>query len=135
MTTPEGPRTPEQPYDDAEDRLSNQAGSYADGHFWEGTAEPIKPGKTWEEIEADKEGVPKKKVSSRTRSKIAKAATGPQYGDEAGVGYPGGKPPEHQNFPAISAEQAALNHEASQNWRARGEQAIRDGTHAVDDDE
>jgi hypothetical protein len=48
-------------------------------------------------------------VSSAARSRRARAAMGPQYGEEAGVGYPGGLPPEHQPRVILSDDQVARN--------------------------
>jgi hypothetical protein len=132
MTTPEGPQPPEQPWQDEEDRLADQAGSYDAAHRWMGTAQ-IRAAEYLATL-ANQDKFAKKPLSSAKRRRIANAAMGPQYGDEAGVGYPGGKPPEHQNWPPLSKEQAALNHDASQNWRQRAEKAIREGTHVVEED-
>jgi hypothetical protein len=48
-------------------------------------------------------------VSSATRSRRARAAIGGQLGEEAGVGYPGGVPFEHQPRVILSADQLATN--------------------------
>lgn len=48
-------------------------------------------------------------TTSLDRSRRARAAMGPQYGEEAGVGYPGGLPPEHQPRIVLSEEQLAIN--------------------------
>ncbi len=68
---------------------------------------------------------------SARHSRRVRAAMGPQYGEEATVGYPDGRP-EDQQYQPLSPEQAALNHRFARDWRKIGEEAIRDGTHGVD---
>lgn len=70
---------------------------------------------------------------SAERSRRTVVATGPQYGEESHVGYPDGRP-EDQSFTPLPAEQAARNHRFSQNWRQVADEAIRNGTHAVEND-
>ncbi len=72
-------------------------------------------------------------MSSPQRSRRARAAVGPQFGEEAGVGYPGGKTPEHQDLPPLSDEQHARNSHFKTNWRKVAAEAIKNGTHAVED--
>lgn len=69
---------------------------------------------------------------SAKRRRRARAAVGPQYGEESQVGYPEGRPEDRPYVP-VSAEQAARNHSFAKNWKQIGDEAIRNGTHAVED--
>ena len=70
-------------YDDQLDRLSNQAGSYEVAQAWMGDAPDASVSPTWAELEADKEVPASAKLSPARRRQIARAAVGPQYGDDA----------------------------------------------------
>ncbi len=116
----------DEPYDDAEDRLSNQVGDYDRAQYFTGTADTIHAVPDWREEEADtyRSSTPSVPFSAQN-SRKSRLAIGPRFGEEAGVGYPGGVPPEHQNWPAPTAEQAARNHEHATNWKTIGAEASK----------
>jgi hypothetical protein len=58
-------------------------------------------------LAVDPPKVPKLANPHRTRSKIAKDAIGPRYGEEEGVGMPDGKPHYYQAYKELTPEEAA----------------------------
>lgn len=72
--------------DDKIDRLSDQVGSYDDARWRRGvpTSAGHQQEKSWEEIEADKQrSLEGNNLTPAQRRRIGRAATGPQYGEEA----------------------------------------------------
>jgi len=112
-------------YDKQLDHLVDTKGySYHDARLEIGE----RPSEQQETVTAQVKAVGKAATRStvRRRPRRRRSGHGPQYGEEEGVGYPGGKPPYYQPYVPMSDEQRETNR--------RGVEAARAAIRKEDDE-